>query len=250
MAAKQATTVDHISGGRFALNIVCGWFRPELEMFGAPLMEHDMRYEYAAEWIEIVKLLWTRDDEFDYEGKFLRVNKGFSMPKPIQKPFPPLMNAGASGKGQHFAAKYADMAFIHIDPSDLEKTKAHIAAYRRLAREEYGRDLQIWIGAPVTQRDTQQRGRGLRALLCRRKRRRRSLRQHAGDPEYRDAQVDAGARGEAALRRQARLGRLSAHRDGGRYRRRAGKAERHRRRWGADPLGRLSGTGSGAGTRM
>ena len=52
MAAKQATTVDHISNGRFALNVVCGWFRPELEMFGAPLMEHDMRYEYAAEWVE------------------------------------------------------------------------------------------------------------------------------------------------------------------------------------------------------
>ncbi|MGH7033759.1 MAG: LLM class flavin-dependent oxidoreductase, partial [Stellaceae bacterium] len=110
MAAKQAATVDHISGGRFALNIVCGWFAPELEMFGASIMEHDTRYDYAAEWIEIIKLLWTREEEFDYEGRFLRVTKGFSMPKPVQKPFPPLMNAGSSGKGQHFAAKYADMA--------------------------------------------------------------------------------------------------------------------------------------------
>jgi alkanesulfonate monooxygenase SsuD/methylene tetrahydromethanopterin reductase-like flavin-dependent oxidoreductase (luciferase family) len=154
MAAKQATTVDHISNGRFALNVVCGWFRPELEMFGAPLMEHDMRYEYAAEWIEIVKMLWTRQEEFDYEGKFLRVNKGFSMPKPIQQPFPPLMNAGASGRGQHFAAKYADMAFIHFNPHDLEQARNHVDSYRRLAREEYGRDIQIWCGAPVTQRDT------------------------------------------------------------------------------------------------
>ena len=60
MAAKQATTVDHISSGRFALNIVCGWFAPELEMYGAPIMEHDTRYDYAAEWIEIIKMLWTR----------------------------------------------------------------------------------------------------------------------------------------------------------------------------------------------
>lgn len=155
MAAKQATTVDHISNGRFALNIVCGWFAPELEMFGAPIMEHDTRYDYAAEWIEIIKLLWTAEEEFDYEGKFLRVTKGFSMPKPVQRPFPPLMNAGSSGKGQHFAAKYADMAFITFDPDDLEKSKAHINSYRRLAREEYGRELQLWCNGSVVQRDTQ-----------------------------------------------------------------------------------------------
>ncbi len=155
MAAKQAATVDHISNGRFALNIVCGWFAPELEMFGRDIMEHDTRYDYAAEWIEIMKLLWSREEEFDYDGKFLRIQKGFSMPKPIQKPFPPLMNAGSSGKGRHFAAKYADMAFLHLDPSDLDGTKDHIASYRRLAREEYGRDIQIWANGHVTQRDTQ-----------------------------------------------------------------------------------------------
>jgi alkanesulfonate monooxygenase SsuD/methylene tetrahydromethanopterin reductase-like flavin-dependent oxidoreductase (luciferase family) len=155
MAAKQATTVDHISNGRFALNIVCGWFAPELEMFGRDIMEHDIRYEYAAEWIDIMKLLWSREDEFDYEGRFLRIKKGFAMPKPIQKPFPPLMNAGSSGKGRDFAAKYADMAFIHLNPADPEGTKAHIETYRRLAREEYGREIQIWANGYVSQRETQ-----------------------------------------------------------------------------------------------
>ena len=100
MAAKQATTVDHITNGRFALNIVCGWFTPELEMFGVPQMEHDTRYDHAAEWVEVMKLLWSREEDFDYEGKFIRVNKGFAMPKPIQKPFPALMNAGGSEKGR------------------------------------------------------------------------------------------------------------------------------------------------------
>lgn len=155
MAAKQAATVDHISSGRFALNIVCGWFAPEIEMFGRDIMEHDTRYDYAAEWIDIIKLLWSAEEEFDYEGKFLQVKKGFSMPKPIQKPFPALMNAGSSGKGRHFAAKYADMAFLHLDPSDLDRMKDHIASYRRLAREEYGREIQIWANGYVVQRDTQ-----------------------------------------------------------------------------------------------
>jgi len=155
MAAKQATTVDHITGGRFALNIVCGWFAPELEMFGAPIMGHDSRYDYAAEWIEIMKLLWTREEEFDYEGRFLRVTKGFAMPKPLQQPFPALMNAGGSEKGRHFAAKYADMAFIVLQSHEVEQGKAQIDAYRRLAREEYGRELQIWTNGYVVQRETQ-----------------------------------------------------------------------------------------------
>ncbi|HKT16622.1 MAG TPA: LLM class flavin-dependent oxidoreductase [Stellaceae bacterium] len=155
MAAKQAATVDHISNGRFALNIVCGWFAPELEMFGRDIMEHDTRYDYAAEWIEVMKLLWTREEEFDFDGRFIRVAKGFSMPKPIQKPFPPLMNAGSSGKGRDFAAKYADLAFIHLDPADLDRTKAHIETYRRLAREEHGREIQIWGNAYVVQRASQ-----------------------------------------------------------------------------------------------
>jgi FMNH2-dependent dimethyl sulfone monooxygenase len=149
------TTVDHIANGRFALNVVCGWFTPELEMFGVPQMEHDTRYDYAAEWIEIMKLLWSREDDFDYEGKFLRISKGFAMPKPIQKPFPALMNAGGSGKGRHFAAKYCDMAFVVLSSHNLEDGRAQIDAYRRLAREEYGRELQIWGNCYVVHGDTQ-----------------------------------------------------------------------------------------------
>ena len=44
VAAKQSVTVDHISNGRFGLNLVMGWFTPEMEMFGAPQREHDERY--------------------------------------------------------------------------------------------------------------------------------------------------------------------------------------------------------------
>ena len=61
MAAKQGTTIDHISTGRFALNVVCGWFDSEFRMFGAPVMEHDRLYESAAEWLELVIRLWTEE---------------------------------------------------------------------------------------------------------------------------------------------------------------------------------------------
>src|SRR5581483_4318004 len=155
MAAKQATTIDHISGGRFALNVVCGWYQPELEMFGAPIMEHDTRYEYAEEWLEVIRRLWTEEEEFEYEGRFFRIQKGFHQPKPIQRPFPPIMNAGGSPTGQRFAAKHADMAFILVREHDYDGARAQVQHLRRLAREEFGRALQVWCSAYVVCRPTE-----------------------------------------------------------------------------------------------
>ena len=61
VAAKQATTIDHISNGRFALNLVMGWFTPEMEMFQGTQRAHDDRYRYGAEWLSVVKRLWTEE---------------------------------------------------------------------------------------------------------------------------------------------------------------------------------------------
>src|SRR5262249_42745279 len=46
IAAKQSTVIDHISGGRYALNIVTGWNQPEIDMFGSPMMGHAERYAW------------------------------------------------------------------------------------------------------------------------------------------------------------------------------------------------------------
>ena len=155
MAAKQAAAIDHISNGRFALNIVTGWHRSEIEMFGTPLMEHDDRYECAIEWLEIIKRLWTEDEQFDFEGRFYKIKKGYLEPKPIQRPFPPIMNAGGSEKGRHYAAKYCDMVYVVFGSHDFDECKAKVDAYRNLAREEYGREIQVWSYAYVVQGETE-----------------------------------------------------------------------------------------------
>jgi dimethylsulfone monooxygenase len=159
MAAKQGATIDHITGGRFALNIVTGWHRPEIEMFGIPLMDHDDRYECAVEWLDVMKRLWSDDGEFDFEGRFYKIRKGYLEPKPIQRPFPAIMNAGGSDKGQHFAAKYCDMVYVVFGSHDFDDCKAKVDAYRNLAREEYGRDIQVWSYAYVVQGETEQEAR-------------------------------------------------------------------------------------------
>jgi len=155
VAAKQATTIDHISNGRFALNVVCGWYEPEFLMFGAPVMEHDALYDYATEWLEIIRRLWVAEDEFDYEGRFFKIIKGFHQPKPIQKPFPPIMNAGSSATGARFAAKYADMVFTSIAEDADDETTARIRAQRAVGREEFGREFQVWSSCSVVCRPTE-----------------------------------------------------------------------------------------------
>ncbi len=155
-AAKQCATIDQISGGRFGLNVVAGWNKTELDMFGAAMKDHHDRYAQAAEWIEILRALWSRDDAFDYEGEYYTVKKGISMPKPIQRPFPPIMNAGGSDRGRAFAAKYSDMAFVIVRSDDVDEIRRETDAYRKLAKEEYGRDLQVWTLSYVVQGDTEQ----------------------------------------------------------------------------------------------
>jgi dimethylsulfone monooxygenase len=155
IAAKQATVIDHISNGRFILNIVTGWNKPEIDMFGVELLEHDARYDAAEEWVTIVKRLWTEDDEFDFDGKHYKIVKGCLQPKPIQKPYPAIMNAGGSERGRHFAGKYCDIVFTALGSPNFEQNKAQIESYRKLAREEYGREVAIWSSANIIQAETE-----------------------------------------------------------------------------------------------
>ena len=114
MAAKQSAAIDHISNGRFMLNVVCGWNGPEMDMFGIPLTNHADRYAAAQEWIDIVKRLWTEDEEFDFDGPLLSDQERLFEPKPLQDR-PPIMNAGPSSSACNFAVKNCDIVF-HAHP--------------------------------------------------------------------------------------------------------------------------------------
>jgi dimethylsulfone monooxygenase len=154
LAAKQGATIDHISGGRFALNVVAGWQENEFRMFGTPLSEHADRYGQAAEWLELIKRFWTEEGEFDFEGRFYRAERALARPQPIQRPHPAIMNAGSSPAGRDFAARHADLAFLILASDDPEECRAQIADYRDHALREHGREMQVWAYTYVIQRDT------------------------------------------------------------------------------------------------
>jgi len=135
LAAKQSATIDNISAGRFGLNIVCGWFRPEIEMFGIEQRDHDARYRMADEWLTVIKQAWTEQD-FDHHGEFYNVKGGFLLPKPVQQPYPTLINAGSSDAGREFSARHVDYNFITITTEEeaqflIKDVKQRAAAHRR-----------------------------------------------------------------------------------------------------------------------
>ena len=134
-AAKQAASIDNISGGRFGLNIVCGWFRPEIEMFGAEQLPHAERYAMAGDWLACVKRAWTEQD-FDHDGPYFQIKQGYLSPKPVQQPHPVLLNAGNSEEGREFSAREVDFNFITMasieQAGDLVRDiHARAAAYQR-----------------------------------------------------------------------------------------------------------------------
>jgi len=92
LIAKTGVTLDIISNGRFILGIGAGWYEREFEAFGFPF---ENRANRIRETVEIVKMLWTKS-VVDYEGKYYRISKAESLPKPLQKPHPPIW-IGAEG---------------------------------------------------------------------------------------------------------------------------------------------------------
>lgn len=110
IAARMAVTIDSISGGRFGLNIITGWQRPEYSQMGLwPGDEYfSRRYDFAAEYVQVLQDLWTTGQS-NFKGDFFKMDDCRLLPKP-QAPIK-LISAGQSDAGMKFIAKYADYNF-------------------------------------------------------------------------------------------------------------------------------------------
>jgi len=155
LVAKQCATIDAISNGRCSLNIVGGWNRREFEMFGIELMEHDQRYVYLEEWLRILRKLWTHPLEFDEDSKFFHMKKAISRPRPIQEGGIPVMNAAMSAVGMRFSARNSQIGLISVQGDRPEDWRPQVEGYKKMAREEFGREIQLWTNASVVQGDSQ-----------------------------------------------------------------------------------------------
>ena len=107
--AKLATTADHVSGGRIELGLGTGWSEPEHTAFGFDFLSMRERMDVLEEQLEIIHDGHWGDGAFSFAGDHYRLEDLVALPKPVQKPHPPLLLGGKAGpRAARLAARYAD----------------------------------------------------------------------------------------------------------------------------------------------
>jgi probable F420-dependent oxidoreductase len=132
--AKQASTLDVLSGGRFDLGLGTGWQREE---FIASGMSMERRGARAEEYLAALHTLWT-DEVSSFEGEFYTIAPSRMAPKPVQKPGPPVLLGGAAEAALKRAGRLG-AGWISRSATDLTKIPEQIAVVRAAA-EEAGKD--------------------------------------------------------------------------------------------------------------
>ena len=135
------------------LNVVGGWNRREFEMSGIDMLGHEQRHACLAEWLTVLKRLWTAQREFDYDSEHFHMKGGVSRSQPKQQPHIPIMNAGLSPSGMKFAAEHSDIGLIAIAGSRPKDWANQVNDYKSLARNRYARELKVWTNVSMTLKD-------------------------------------------------------------------------------------------------
>jgi FMN-dependent oxidoreductase (nitrilotriacetate monooxygenase family) len=183
--ARRFSTVDHLTDGRVAWNIVTSYLDSAARNFGLDTqVEHDERYRIAEEYMDVVYKLWEsswRDDavikdaehdvyaipkrvrQINHKGKHFNVpGPHMCEPSPQRTPF--IFQAGTSKAGKLFGAKHAEAIFVHAQVP--EKLAPSVRDIRQTAKEQFGRDpysIKIIAGVLVIVAPTDEEARAKHA---------------------------------------------------------------------------------------
>jgi alkanesulfonate monooxygenase len=147
--AKMALQIENISRGRFAINLVNAWNRPELEKAGIGFPEHDARYAYGQEWISVVSRL-MQGERLTYKGEHFDVRDYALRPKDLYRSRPLIYVGGESEPARALVAEHGDVWFINGQPlDDVTGLIADVAA-----RSRHSRPLRFGLSAFVVARET------------------------------------------------------------------------------------------------
>ena len=149
LLAKEIASLDRFSGGRFLFGIGTGWLKEETEMMGGDF-EH--RWTQTREAIEAMKELWTKD-EAEYHGRYFDFPLVKSYPKPLQKPYPPIILGGMAKNVLRRVVAHADGWLPNrVTPAEVEESRKKLDAMAA----EAGRDpksITISVYGQLPERD-------------------------------------------------------------------------------------------------
>lgn len=152
LAAKQLATIDHLTNGRIAINVVSGWFCGKFDAIGEEWPEHDERYARSEEFIRSLKGVWTQNN-FSFDGKYYQFKDYTLSPKPLQKPHIEIFQGGSSRAARDMASRVSDWYFTNGNtPEELKK---QIDDIREKAKAN-NHSVKIGVNAFVIARDTEE----------------------------------------------------------------------------------------------
>ncbi|MFG1956115.1 LLM class F420-dependent oxidoreductase [Nonomuraea sp. NPDC049028] len=139
--AISVAQVDQMSGGRVELGFGTGWFEEEHRSYGIPFPPVGERFGRFEEQLEIILGLWTAEKGYSFEGSYYRLVDSPALPKPIQRPHPPVIIGGVGAKRTpRLAAAFADE--YNVPFRTLSETSEAYARVRE-ASAETGRTVLL-----------------------------------------------------------------------------------------------------------
>lgn len=152
LAAKQLATIDQLTNGRVAVNIVSGWFKGEFDAIGEAWPEHDERYVRSEEFIRSLKGIWSQD-HFNFDGKYYQFKDYTLKPKPLQQPHIEVFQGGSSRAARDMASRVSD--WYLTNGNNLEGIKEQVIDIREKAKAN-NHQVKIGVNAFVIVRDTEE----------------------------------------------------------------------------------------------
>ena len=139
ITAKEVASLDHLSGGRFLFGVGAGWNREELANHGT---DYATRWRLLRERVEAMKRIWI-EDEAAYDGSMVKFEPLWSWPKPVQKPYPPIVVGGNGPNTLKRVVAYGDEWMpIRGRGAALEE---RIAELQRLAADGGRRPIPVTL---------------------------------------------------------------------------------------------------------
>ena len=108
LLAKTMASIDNLSGGRFIAGLGAGWFREEYDAYNFPYPSNAERIEQMGDGTKLLKAMWTQDEP-TYHGPYFKIDKAYCDPKPVQRPYPPILIGGGGKRVLEIAANEADI---------------------------------------------------------------------------------------------------------------------------------------------